>query len=1558
MTINPALARNGTYYSINPASGNFPYADGFTVHPNTYEKSFGTGEEVNLRNVSTLEKESHAFAIPSSFSSARQGFAHHTFLGASVRSFSVNGGFGDSASNMSIELVEDEFNKSDGKGLGDGADPYHNGVRDIFSPPKTGSPVFFNFGKTLETINNSFAKVYDDLYEKEIKYYLTDRALKNYKPYSTPFPGGNHFNFGGILQSATQNRGTGGNPVYSAQVTDPREILSNVVLVMNNYTGTTYNNKNLYNLYGFLEYNPTPVLKKNLKSIGYESIFRKIVNADGSYYYTGYDMYSAQYNPSSFDLLSIYNPNLTFNMTVNGGFPPRFPITGTGMARRCDQGIPFYRIRQALSALLGIDGPLPAEYVEAGFGGYINFRGFNYIVDLGGLQEVPDYYFFDFDQMNLLDFCLEICDITSSDLFVTLLPMIPHPVSNRFLEYNNYQIENGTPQNMIAGIIKVDSIDRSFQPQPGAIKSYIDTLLQAGAVVENSDVGYELSNVVTDKFIAGAQQVEMYYFNGACDRDNSELNKLMKGADNQSSRILADQWTLSESLSQQILPFYGFLGKDCVTIPKGFGSYQQIMFDSSTWSVNGIGNYYVATEMELRAALISYERWSDFLMMYNDVYMESLEADDAVEGAAVSQTAPPQGWPATLPPLSTNFAVTVPRSVFTSDNNLYGADKLPVNVCNPPYGYPLYYKRATRLGVQGAGLTDIQSKTTRILTALAELKGAALDGTRYQEVLDSIWKDIEFSMGGNLSQAEADYIDLVKGLIESGSSSGDEIAALIDNFASGLTPIIKATNRLAKKTSENAKKAYNYIKKIADENFGKKFLVKIPNRINYAYSPIVKINPLHGEIMEGPFGFRPLPINSNPLFGESDYFKSKVEFLKNMSKTQQSHIPCLMRQFVQSETDPSFANMALVEYFEPLKGALEVNYNPLIDNFEFNYEPSKQGGYVENDLFANIALQKFNPAISQGLFPQDLENFINDNNRLSAYARFNHSQDLAFDLLSEGSFTQQVMVAGHFIPDVSDVLDNTKTEENKFQRFPNADDLSDVDTRPPTVAFVKCDLDEKFYMIPPVAYQQIAVHGSKVRDHGRFSMPVRVWDSDLCEFVSGFRYWEPHFVPLPTTMPDKVVNRLDFVRNNLGHIITQKEYQNTDHVYALITLPGRVLPVADKRFRDGIFQEKNAQYLKHFLTQDVVKLPEFESPAYSGRPSNILARYGSILDPGAVGGAISAFQKAMEGLDFAFPNRINVTSPSPVYPDMVALPLLSKERCYGPWLSSILDYQSSVYSNIGGKVEFVKDENLAPWNYNGYDLMNEAGILQAQFSNSLLLSTERGGLVYPGAPSGITLGRFLQEAGPLVTSVSVDVSDAGVKTTCKMDLYTASFGKLHKQKQDAVSKISRERQKIKDERNALIRKGLGKAQKSINYNLIYDQIKSLRVSGNSGGDYRPMNSITGQSSSVNTGSAVPGYSAPPPLFGASSSNNVMQQNFSASVGDDQETADFASNYPDRQSLSSAYYNTASTSIKDMWIAASMDPSHPNMSSREDASIESKREIYKDIDGYDDPVTFA
>ena len=228
-----------------------------------------------------------------------QGFPQQTFLGASIRSFNISAGFGDTSSQLSVDLVNDEYNKSDGLPLGQGDDVYHNGLIDTFQPPVVGTPVYFKFGKNFATIDQAYRKTLDGTYNESTIPSVIDFPTVTTNGDITQIPGDNyllrdttgtganavhtwvdksslldatnnsrgkdHFVFGGILQSYTQTKGPNGNPLYSLNVTDPREILSNATVILNNYQGTTFNNKNLFNVYGFLEYDVSDELKEEIE---------------------------------------------------------------------------------------------------------------------------------------------------------------------------------------------------------------------------------------------------------------------------------------------------------------------------------------------------------------------------------------------------------------------------------------------------------------------------------------------------------------------------------------------------------------------------------------------------------------------------------------------------------------------------------------------------------------------------------------------------------------------------------------------------------------------------------------------------------------------------------------------------------------------------------------------------------------------------------------------------------------------------------------------------------------------------------------------------------------------------------------------------------------------------------------------------------------------------------------------------------------------------------------------------------------------------------------------
>mgnify|MGYP001162275460 CR=1 FL=1 len=1475
-----------------------------------------------------------------------EGFPQQTFLGASIRNFSINAGFGDSVSTLSVDLVNDEFNLSDGTLLGSGDDPYHNGDTDQFLPPVVGTPVYFKFGGNLATTEQAYRRTFDDTYrtdtldapvdfvefvtEGEIenipgKHYYLRKIENKGEPdqtntwidksplhnIETKWRGKDHLVFGGILQSYTQNRGPGGNPLYSLQVTDPREILSNAQVLLNNYAGTTFNNKNLLNVFGFLEHDPTEPTKKAIeaKAIS-KNVVRKIVNpADGSFDYFGDDNYHF-FDPTAFVPPSYAGTYFSASSTdpFKDTFDSKFPITGQGFARRSERGMPWYRIRDGLNALMGNNGFLPTEYEQAGYGGAIDFRGYKYVVDFGGIptELIPNGYFLDFDQIDLLSLAQELCDVISHELFVTLLPVIDHPNCKVIHDFNK-DIATGYPQfksQMIAGIIRVDAIDKRKPPTYGAIKSYLDFMIKNGVEVENQDLGYELSNVTTDKFVVGAQQVNMHYFTTNKDRNDIELKKKKDGKSNKLALLERDKWDLNTMLKQQVVPFYGFLGAEkAVTIPKGFGSYQQIFLDATSLNAFGVGNYYVATEIELRAALVSYQQWKNFLLQYDEQWMRKLTgpikffdqhvpADVAkeIEEAGLSEEVTQMLKVA----FDGNYGVSVPRCVWRSDKNYLGKDGYPASPCSPPYGYPLYYKRAEKIGIAEGGIISVINARTTMTSNLSRLNDKLDTNAPYfdlkkEDALEEV-KKIEKAINlkwlqfkraysndilakaafaaANVSlyaalQEAKNFVKKIEQDFETAEKDDKLMIAEIKDSISNNKKLIKNASRLAKEGEKNAQKVYNFVKKVAEENLGKKFLVKIPKKTNLNFTNKVSYfnnNANVSSIRTGPFGFRPLPTTaSNSYYVTGMAWSQTIANLSGDVSMKHPFEHYLDHDFVHP--DPNF------EYGYS-NGALKCNYNPFAEKWEYNYKPEPQGGYVDHTLrgFQHAGTIQGMNARNKSAFPNDImdtlspidpQNMMMSSNRMSAYMRFDNSHLYDFSKISSDSLSQQSINSyGFIVPDVMEDLDNVDPDQTltfaEVEARKSEDKL--LERQDPSIAFVKCDVDEEFYM-PPRMFTvptRVFARGFKVVvPTPRVEIinvtpeddPATDEDESKCPVPSGVvRKVIPVFSP--SSERRMTVNTVDFLKGNavdgvplynddmdivgidsemVQIVAGSKVNQDPNHVYALVTLPGMVTSTVDIRYCDGPRSAYETAHMYNLQTRDVVKgVRGFNQPAeITNGVQEATCKTLQNFSVGEINEARATQKQVLKkAASASMDGRLSFTSPSPVYPDMVAIPLMSMERCYGPWLSNAsLNPQtlSPGVTNIGGKLEFVKDESLSPWNFGGYKLMNDAGYLQAQFSNSLLLFTERGGFVIPQAPTGVGLAKSLQDGGPLVTSINVNITQNKISTTVKMDLYTSSFGKLQKQKEGNIAQMTREKQKLTDQRNSAIRRGMGKTLSNKNF---------------------------------------------------------------------------------------------------------------------------------------------
>jgi hypothetical protein len=1626
-----------------------------------------------------LPQGQHGGISMADWTSGNAGFVQQTFLGASIRSWNMKGGFGSSSSSLSVNVIIDEFNTSDKTVQGIGDDVYHNGIYDTFVPPPVGSPVFFKFGANHATIQQAWLKTLDDIYYERIS------PLKNPNPCNgvttnilsttgavTAIPGAvddetlligpppsdhrdsttvnywqnrkgvnaplgdrcrgyEHMVFGGILQSYTQNKGPSANPEYAITVNDPREILSNVSLILGNYAGTTYNNNNMFNVYGFLQHDVSDDLKDEFDSFyAKKDILQKKVDpTNGDVTFTGLDIYTSGVQPR-----------------VWTDLPEEFPITGEGFARKSGAGLPWYRVKQGIAGLFDIAAYdklekigvqvatdlFPEEFVKAGYGGFVNFRGFNYIIDFRGipLEKIPDTYYINFEQIDLLSLVQELCEVISHDFFVSLHPVIEHDYSSFWYQYNNEVIKQGSAKDIVAGIIRIDTVDRTMQPEYGAIKKYID-LLPQDLNVTNEDIGYELSNVVTEKFVVGAQETKMHYFSTNKDRDflavrkkeNNSLHALKLAYNINPTGLLSNnpfspskpgvqtfspsgnpidfvpwlrvnQWHHEWSLWQQVLPFYGFLGEDAVSIPRGWGSYQQIQLDTTGLNAHGVGNYYIATEMELRACLLSYERWKEFLIQYNDIYLESLEEDDAVERTLLQNVNLPPGTPRQVVSISKNYGVSVPRCVFDSDVPECNEEGLPLSPSSPPYGYPLYYKRAEFLGIPEVGIARIQSSLTKLVTNYASMKTPGAREEYVKRTFQNIQRDISIEMNrindlsNGLSQQQRDEIrkkvDEMKKRITKLEQEFDGKINEIQDFVQNNAELLKTVQRLGEKTIENSYVVYNFLKDVADKCLGKKFLVKIPQYANmsWAANAVQAQWPNQGqgvgsrvnEITAGPWGFDWSPINAEMISGiPYRYSASGIQYLNDRKKSmnnnpeqwfQHEHYLSDYRTAYVGVRNRPWSSGLMENWFASglmTEGALKTNFNPMSDSWEYNYQPSTQGGWPDGDIYPvslNFSdLQQTNfipPAYKFQLLPEDPKVIQTQDYRYQCYVRFDNSQLLNFKGVSKDKYVQDVATPNGFVSDMTYHLDNTKDDE--FHSFPGATEGKDrpVEEEVSThVAFVRCSVEPRFFMPPKAIPKLVEPFAQIVVDSGTITKPRLFFDKKECKWRESYGFYTAHYIPGPSGGPSGTCLIWDYDRRDIpvpqhsfqhhaasGIVYTEPQTLDSGNVYALITIPGRVRPTIDSRFQDGPYQRFNGTLIKHYLTMDTVdaKVCGMKHPTIRKLPMRGPQLHSDLTDLCAkssfqnVANAFAPYRAALSKLSLGTPEAfLNCTSPSPVYPNMVAIPLMSMERCYGPWLSTQLP---AVFPNrkpspeLAGKVEFVKDENLAPWNYGGFTRMDEAGELRSKFSNSLLLFSERGGFSFPGLPSGVSLCSALLDGGPLVTDIAVSITDRNVTTKYQMDLYTSKFGKLDKQKEIELGKAVRERQKIVDEQNALIRKGLGKNQSSLNFEDIFDQYEGLVSLGNSSDEFTPLERkqtvsdliVLSAKSSTNTRIAGSG----------TETHNKTEYGYDGSVQNVEMLKNSMSLFPTEQDAINAYQNTAAEKITDKYAPVSKDPAHPNM----------------------------
>lgn len=166
-------------------------------------------------------------------------------------------------------------------------------------------------------------------------------------------------------------------------------------------------------------------------------------------------------------------------------------------------------------------------------------------------------------------------------------------------------------------------------------------------------------------------------------------------------------------------------------------------------------------------------------------------------------------------------------------------------------------------------------------------------------------------------------------------------------------------------------------------------------------------------------------------------------------------------------------------------------------------------------------------------------------------------------------------------------------------------------------------------------------------------------------------------------------------------------------------------------------------------------------------------------------------------------------SPPARQPVQMAIPFRSNIQLYGPWYA------------IGspGKVQYINDTTLAPWNYGGHAGMYQAGIAKVVNAFSNYLYQENGFIEYAGMPEH-NLGDTLETNGANVTDIQINYGVDRISCSYRFQTYSQRFGVFGKDNDRRMQRMVRFNNQLRNNlrasiiSNAKLNKQVGSALQS------------------------------------------------------------------------------------------------------------------------------------------------
>lgn len=305
-------------------------------------------------------------------------FKQTVFLGCSVKSFGCTIGWNEQVTNLTVELVEDPcpgekiyYNKPGHEGIWTQADPGFETYQ-----PSLGAPVYFRVGA---------------------------------------------FEFAGVVQGWTKKDDTAGLDQYTVNISDPRFLLQNTQVIINEFNGSVGPVYNVINPFGFLESFGFGI--SNVNEVGVPWGYIKFAS-------------SSLLSSQSYLAGNTYGPR--------GGITYRSHNWSSKTEK--------------FGLLKGTDTFVDSR-ITSDFGGEHGWVT-TYYVDLHDIPFSPEYYRLQAPQMSLLEIISQVCEDAGCDFYIEL-----------FITSQGEKV------------IKVKTQQRRLQPTLGRIQEFVDS--RTGVISKN-----------------------------------------------------------------------------------------------------------------------------------------------------------------------------------------------------------------------------------------------------------------------------------------------------------------------------------------------------------------------------------------------------------------------------------------------------------------------------------------------------------------------------------------------------------------------------------------------------------------------------------------------------------------------------------------------------------------------------------------------------------------------------------------------------------------------------------------------------------------------------------------------------------------------------------------------------------------------------------------------------------------------------------------------------------------------------------------------------------------